>query len=108
MTREELILMKNKTELLLDGEYIEAREIKAVEKPLDLIRPLWNKELREWQEGMTKEELMTERKNKILHEFLTTLHTFNLERKYDPPTSGNKPRAVSGMARRERSVATRN
>lgn len=66
MTREELILMKNKTELLLDGEYIEAGEIKTVEKPLDLIRPIWNRELREWQEGMTKEELMTERKNKIL------------------------------------------
>ena len=66
MTREELILMKNKTELLLDGEYIESGEIKIVERPADLIKPLWNKELREWKEGMTREELMTERKNKIL------------------------------------------
>ena len=66
MTREELILMKNKTELLLDGEYIETGEIKTVEKPLDLIRPIWNRELHVWSEGMTKEELMTERKNKIL------------------------------------------
>ena len=58
--------MKNKTELLLDGEYIESGEIKIVERPADLIKPLWNKELREWKEGMTREELMTERKNKIL------------------------------------------
>lgn len=66
MTREELILMKNKTELLLDGEYIEAGEIKTVEKPLDLIRPIWNRELHVWSEGMTKEELMLKRKDLIM------------------------------------------
>ena len=66
MTREELILMKNKTELLLDGEYIEAREIKTIEKPLDLIRPIWNRELHIWNEGMTKEELMLKRKDLIM------------------------------------------
>lgn len=66
MAREELILMKNKTELLLDGEYIEAREIKTIEKPLDLIRPIWNRELHIWNEGMTKEELMLKRKDLIM------------------------------------------
>lgn len=66
MTREELILMKNKTELLIDGEYIEAGEIKTVEKPLDLIRPIWNRELHVWSEGMTKEELMLKRKDLIM------------------------------------------
>lgn len=66
MTREELILMKNKTELLLDGEYIETGEIKTVEKPLDLIRPIWNRELHVWSEGMTKEELMLKRKDLIM------------------------------------------
>lgn len=66
MTREELILMKNKTELLLDGEYIETGEIKTIEKPLDLIRPIWNRELHIWNEGMTKEELMLKRKDLIM------------------------------------------
>lgn len=66
MTREELILIKNKTELLLDGEYIEAGEIKTIEKPLDLIRPIWNRELHIWNEGMTKEELMLKRKDLIM------------------------------------------
>ena len=66
MTREELILMKNKVELLADGEYIEDGAIKTIEKPLDLIRPIWNKELREWQEGMTKEELMLRRVDLIM------------------------------------------
>lgn len=66
MTREELILIKNKTELLLDGEYIESGEIKIVEKPLNLMRPIWNIDTHTWQEGMTKEELMLKRKDKIL------------------------------------------
>lgn len=66
MTREELILMKNRIELLLDGEYIEAGEIKTIEKPLDLIRPIWNRELHIWNEGMTKEELMLKRKDLIM------------------------------------------
>lgn len=66
MTREELILMKNRIELLLDGEYIEAGEIKTIEKPLNLIRPIWNRELHIWNEGMTKEELMLKRKDLIM------------------------------------------
>lgn len=66
MTREELILTKNRIDLLLDGEYVESGEIKTIEKPLDLIRPIWNRELHIWNEGMTKEELMLKRKDKIL------------------------------------------
>ena len=84
MTREELILMKNKTELLLDGEYIEAREIKTIEKPLDLIRPIWNRELHIWNEGMTKEELMLKRKDLIMQykkakEEISVLEEFSTE-----------------------------
>lgn len=65
MTREEMV--ENDIEVsLADGEYIENKKIKSVEKPSDLMRPLWNKDTHTWQEGMTREELMTERKNKIL------------------------------------------
>lgn len=66
MTREELILIKNKVELLADGEYVEDGAIKTIDKPQDLIRPIWNKNTHTWQEGMTKEELMLKRKDKIL------------------------------------------
>lgn len=84
MTREELILMKNRIELLLDGEYVESGEIKSIEKPADLIRPIWNKELKEWQEGMAKEELMLKRKDLIMQykEIKTeieTLEEFSVE-----------------------------
>ena len=65
-TRKELILLDNKLELLQDGEYVEAGEIIVVEAPKDLLRPKWNRELNTWVEGMTKEELIEIRKNKIL------------------------------------------
>lgn len=65
-TREELILIDNKLELLQDGEYVEAREIIVVEAPDNLIKKVWNKEAHIWEEGATKEELIEERKNKIL------------------------------------------
>lgn len=65
-TREELVLMNNKLELLQDGEYVEAGEIIIVEAPNDLIKKVWNKEMHIWEEGATKEELIEERKNKIL------------------------------------------
>ena len=66
MTREELILLKNKTELLQDGEIIEDGAIKKIEVPANLIRPIWNKDTHTWQEGMTKEELMLKRKDLIM------------------------------------------
>ncbi|MFV0579786.1 MAG: hypothetical protein ACK5NU_14165 [Fusobacterium ulcerans] len=65
-TREELILLSNKMELLQDGEYVEAGEIIVVEAPDNLIKKVWNKEIHIWEEGSTREELIEERKNKIL------------------------------------------
>lgn len=65
-TREEFILLDNKLELLQDGEYVEAGEIKIVEAPDNLIKKVWNKEEHTWEEGATREELVEERKNKIL------------------------------------------
>ena len=65
-TREELILIDNKLELLQDGEYVEAGEIIVVEAPDNLIKKDWNKEAHIWEEGATREELIEERKNKIL------------------------------------------
>lgn len=65
-TREELILSDNKLELLQDGEYVEAGEIIIVEAPKNFIKKVWNKEMHIWEEGATREELIEERKNKIL------------------------------------------
>lgn len=65
-TREELILLSNKVELLQDGEYVEAGEIIIVEAPKNFIKKNWNKEMHIWEEGATREELIEERKNKIL------------------------------------------
>lgn len=65
-TREELILIDNKSELLQDGEYVEDGEIIVVEAPENFIKKVWNKEIHIWEEGATREELIEERKNKIL------------------------------------------
>ena len=65
-TREELILLDNKLELLQDGEYVEAGKIVVVKAPDNLIKKVWNKEAHIWEEGATREELIEERKNKIL------------------------------------------
>lgn len=65
-TREELILLDNKLGLLQDGEYVEDREIIVAEAPKNLIKRVWNKEMHIWEEGATREELIEERKNKIL------------------------------------------
>ena len=65
-TREELILLDNKLELLQDGECLENGEIEVVEAPNNLIKKVWNKEMHIWEEGATREELIEERKNKIL------------------------------------------
>lgn len=65
MTRQEMVA--NGVALVLgDGEYLENGEVKSVEKPKGLIRPIWNVETNTWEESITKEELITERKNKIL------------------------------------------
>lgn len=65
-TREELILLDNKLELLQDGEYVEDGEIIVVEALDNLIKKVWNEEVHIWEEGATREELIEERKNKIL------------------------------------------
>lgn len=65
MTREEMVEAGIEV-VLNDGEYIENKKIKTVEKPDNLIRAIWNKNTHTWEEGITKEELMLRRKDKIL------------------------------------------
>ena len=65
-TREELILLDNKLGLLQDGEYVEAGKITVVEAPENLIKKTWDKNTHIWKEGATREELIEERKNRIL------------------------------------------
>lgn len=65
-TREELILIDNKVELLQDGESISGNEIKVAVIPDGLLSPKWNKELTLWEEGAAKEELIKIRAEKIL------------------------------------------
>lgn len=65
-TREELILIDNKIELLQDGESISGNEIKVAVIPDGLLFPKWNKELTLWEEGATKEEFIKIRAEKIL------------------------------------------
>lgn len=57
-TREELIFEDNKLDLLVDGEYIEGGKIIKVEynKELGYLKPVWNRELKQWLEGATQEE----------------------------------------------------
>lgn len=56
-TREELILLDSKLELLQAGEYVEKGKIKLVEAPDNLIKKKWNVENRTWKEGATLKEL---------------------------------------------------
>ena len=65
-TRDELILIDNKVELLQDGESISGNEIKVAVIPDGLLSPKWNKELTLWEEGAAKEELIKIRAEKIL------------------------------------------
>lgn len=65
-TREELILLDNRFELLQVGEYVEAGEIIVVKAPDNLIKKVWDKEAHIWKEGTTREELIELRKNKIV------------------------------------------
>lgn len=65
-TREELILLDNKLELLVEGEYISKNKISKKEIPENLISPIWNKEKKVWEENMTREQMIELRKNKIV------------------------------------------
>lgn len=66
MTREEKILNLGMEELLIDGEILEDGEIKSIKAPETIIRPVWDKEKKEWYETMTKEELLEKRAQKII------------------------------------------
>ena len=56
-TREELILIDNKVELLQDGEYIEQGKIIIVPAPKTLLKKVWDVQSHTWKEGATDEEL---------------------------------------------------
>ena len=64
-TREELILIDNKLELLQDGEYIEQGKIIIVPCPEGLLKKKWDKTAHVWGEGATVEELKEYYFNKI-------------------------------------------
>lgn len=64
-TREELILIDNKLELLQDGEYIEQGKIIIVPAPGNLLKKKWDKTAHVWGEGATVEELKEYYFNKI-------------------------------------------
>lgn len=64
-TREELILIDNKLELLQDGEYIEQGKIIVVPCPEGLLKKKWDKTAHVWGEGATVEELKEYYFNKI-------------------------------------------
>lgn len=62
-TREELILLDNKIELLEEGEIIENGEIRKIKKP-EGYKIEWK--YPNWVETITREELVVIRKDKIL------------------------------------------
>lgn len=64
-TREELILIDNKLELLQDGEYIEQGKIIVVPCLEGLLKKKWDKIAHVWGEGATVEELKEYYFNKI-------------------------------------------
>lgn len=64
-TREELILIDNKVELLQDGEYIEQGKIIVVPAPKTLLKKVWDVQSHTWKEGATDEELKEYYFNKI-------------------------------------------
>ena len=64
-TREELILIDNKAELLQDGEYIEQGKIIVVPCPEELLKKKWDTKSHTWSEGTTDEELKEYYFNKI-------------------------------------------
>lgn len=59
-TREELILLDNKIDLLQDGEYIDRNKIIVAEPSGVELKKKWNKETNEWEEGATLEDINKE------------------------------------------------
>ena len=68
-TREELILLDNKNELLQDGEYIENNKIIVVVAPDNLFKKVWNKTTNAWEEGATQDDVDKEM-NRLIDEFI--------------------------------------
>lgn len=66
--REELILLDNKIEMLQDGEYVEENQIIRIEAPEYLYKKIWNKEINQWQEGASQEEIKVE-VNRLIDEY---------------------------------------
>ena len=64
-TREELILIDNKLELLQNGEYIEQGKIIVIPAPEGLLKKKWDCKSHTWSEGATDEELKEYYFNKI-------------------------------------------
>lgn len=58
--REELIVLDNKVELLVDGEYVEDNIIIKVEAPENMLKKIWNKQTNTWEEGATQEDVLNE------------------------------------------------
>ncbi|MEG3013152.1 MAG: hypothetical protein RR795_01670 [Cetobacterium sp.] len=69
-TREEKIILDSKIELLNDGEYLENNKIIVVESQDNLLKKVWNKELRIWEEGITKDEIIKE-VDKLIVDFIS-------------------------------------
>lgn len=59
-------VLNGEVELLEDGEYIEQGKIIIVPAPGNLLKKKWDSKSHIWKEGATREELIEERKNKIL------------------------------------------
>lgn len=59
-TREELILLDNKLELLIDGECVENNQIVIIEAPENMLKKIWNKEANIWEEGANQEDILNE------------------------------------------------
>ena len=68
-TREELIILDNKIELLQDGEYVENNKIIIVKAPDYLYKKLWNKKANIWEEGATLSEIKNEL-NRLFDEYI--------------------------------------
>lgn len=66
MTREEKIIKLGIVDLLSEGEKIEGESIVVVDKPTDIIKPVWNNNLKCWEEGADRTQLIQERTQKIL------------------------------------------
>lgn len=70
-TREEMIL-EGQTELLVEGEYIENGKILFIEKPTHFFKPIFNRDINMWEEGITYEEKQVEM-DRLIAEFINLM-----------------------------------